>query len=70
MYALNFSITGLMARLASCAAAHTIRGNTAALEIHAAFCNQLRRVNPGAQLASRMGKYLSSLSTHYPFGAD
>jgi hypothetical protein len=57
MYALSFSITGLMAGLASWAAAHAIRGSAMPAEINAARCIQLRRVNPGAQVARRMCKY-------------
>jgi hypothetical protein len=57
MYALSFSITGLMPGLESWAAAHAIRGSTMPAEINAARCIQLRRVNPGAEVARSMYAY-------------
>jgi hypothetical protein len=57
MYALSFSITGLMLGAASWAAAHAIRGSTMPAEINAARCSQLRRVKSGAQVARRMCGY-------------
>src|SRR5947207_10745594 len=64
-YELSFSMTELTAGLTSWAAAIAIRGNAAAAEIHAACCNQFRRVRHGGQVSRPLSARRSFLSTHH-----